>query len=1041
VHLQVVCRRLWEVHIEPERVQLSDLENIRGDQGVGVDIVLADYYAETVKSAADAGGIDERVVRNWFGRQLIVAGIRRPALKGDELAFGINARCRDVLDKAFLIRSEPRGGAVWYELAHDRLIGPVQRNNERWRHKNLNQFQLKAELWDEGNRSDALLLHDDALRSADTWVLSAPSPMLTKVERLFLDRCRELHDARTKEQAGQRRLKIVRNWFIAMGGLHVFLFILIVPLYFAYSQSAKLAKASKHAETIAKKLADLEKDRAKEAKKEIKALENKTTVREQITQNRTRSYATSGGAVSDAMSIVEQAKRLDVDSPDSETNLRTALGDAVWSTLPDDIGMIMAATYSGTGTRVAVGGRDGTVRAWSIGADGNVDQAQRLLDVNPELDSEKVSVTALAFSADTAESRLIVGRANGSVAVYRQGTKERLSISTNHSSAVREILVSADDRWFVSLALDGTGILSPAAKGDLGKKLAPDEGSVITSFAFTPYPRKLFAGTSKGQVFSWDLRIDNPTPFLEPPKTGGVPVTALAIHPQAILLAVGSRNRETGFTLYRMRPENKEVLAKFDKYAADNPIDASGPVSSLAFSGDGGWLMARLLDQRIMLWKVKPGELELQKLFPLSNYRLTAGTFGPGPFSQSQARWLFGDVGDGTARVWSLSSEPAAAAPFTLAGHRGPLTAFTFSPDGRRLLTASVDGTNRLWHLDTTVDTKRSTEPRVFRHDAPILAGAFAVKPYRIATCTNVGKLSTWNLDTSEAGAVSELGGHLEFARLASVANGQSMIVSAGALPLRWNLNSATIEGLLTTVNVNQLQLGSFAISADGRRIASFGAGPSDLEVAGLLDRQAENPIWFQLSASDAAKGALSLFPYPVLALSRDGGRLLIADIALGAHIYEVIPGVKEPLKAGVFPPSASSPIRSAALSETASMMAAGSMDGNVWVWKDSKDPFVLHGHRKQVTTLAFTPDGTRLISGSDDGTARIWNTVPDPDSAACVVLTGHVGPITSVVASPDSDLLLTTSTDGTARVWTLDPELLASRAAKMMGKHEKNRR
>ena len=51
--------------------------------------------------------------------------IRRPVLRGEEAAFGLNAECLECSKSAFLIRAEDRGGGVWYELAHDRLIGPV----------------------------------------------------------------------------------------------------------------------------------------------------------------------------------------------------------------------------------------------------------------------------------------------------------------------------------------------------------------------------------------------------------------------------------------------------------------------------------------------------------------------------------------------------------------------------------------------------------------------------------------------------------------------------------------------------------------------------------------------------------------------------------------------------------------------------------------------------------------------------------------------------------------------------------------------------
>ncbi len=46
-----------------------------------------------------------------------------------------------------------------------------------------------------------------------------------------------------------------------------------------------------------------------------------------------------------------------------------------------------------------------------------------------------------------------------------------------------------------------------------------------------------------------------------------------------------------------------------------------------------------------------------------------------------------------------------------------------------------------------------------------------------------------------------------------------------------------------------------------------------------------------------------------------------------------------------------------------------------------------LTGHTGQVESVAFSPDGTRIVSGSGDNTLRLWPTYPDPASAMCAKL------------------------------------------------------
>ena len=64
--------------------------------------------------------------------------------------------------------------------------------------------------------------------------------------------------------------------------------------------------------------------------------------------------------------------------------------------------------------------------------------------------------------------------------------------------------------------------------------------------------------------------------------------------------------------------------------------------------------------------------------------------------------------------------------------------------------------------------------------------------------------------------------------------------------------------------------------------------------------------------------------------------------------------------------------------------------------------------------SVAFSPDGKRVLTGSIDKTARVWDAETGQEKA---VLMGHT-PVTSVAFSPDGKRILTGSDDKTARVW-----------------------
>lgn len=193
VQLQVVCRRLWDAMPKDDRViDAADLAAY-----ASVSEALGSYYADAVRAIAGDDVAVERSLRLWIGRKLIVGGLRSPVRQEPGSSAGLDNRLIGRLLDSYLVRTEQRAGAHWFELSHDRLVEPVQRNDAEWERNHLHPLQVQAKLWEDSGRSGALLLSSEALRDGGAWALAHPT-LLTAGERDFLDRSRELRDKEHK---------------------------------------------------------------------------------------------------------------------------------------------------------------------------------------------------------------------------------------------------------------------------------------------------------------------------------------------------------------------------------------------------------------------------------------------------------------------------------------------------------------------------------------------------------------------------------------------------------------------------------------------------------------------------------------------------------------------------------------------------------------------------------------------------------------------------------------------------------------------------
>jgi WD40 repeat protein len=109
----------------------------------------------------------------------------------------------------------------------------------------------------------------------------------------------------------------------------------------------------------------------------------------------------------------------------------------------------------------------------------------------------------------------------------------------------------------------------------------------------------------------------------------------------------------------------------------------------------------------------------------------------------------------------------------------------------------------------------------------------------------------------------------------------------------------------------------------------------------------------------------------------------------------------------------------SVAFSPDGHRIVSGSADNDLHVWNADTGQQIgapLTGHTSWVLSVAFSPDGRRIVSGSDDNTVRLWDAGTGHQIGT--PLTGHTAAVFSVAFSPDGRRIVSGSDDNTVRLW-----------------------
>jgi WD40 repeat protein/energy-coupling factor transporter ATP-binding protein EcfA2 len=356
-----------------------------------------------------------------------------------------------------------------------------------------------------------------------------------------------------------------------------------------------------------------------------------------------------------------------------------------------------------------------------------------------------------------------------------------------------------------------------------------------------------------------------------------------------------------------------------------------------------------------------------------------AGHDGPVYLAQfsPDGRYVVTASADKTARVWDLKQ--AHPTSIALAGHEQPVYAAAFDHYGRRVVTASLDGTARVWDLSV-----RPVTFLVLRgHADSVLSAEFSADGRRVVTTSTDQTARVWDLSGPQPTSI-ELQGHRGSVLSATFSPDGSHVATASTDNTARVWDSYSGHPQFELLGHTDAVL-SVAFSKDGHLVTASRDG-----TARVWDLSGDQPK--SVVAGRHEKDVLSA------AFSPDGHRIVTASIDWTARVWT---------ETGFNPADGN---RLATLSGDRKASATAR-------WDNQNPSIELVGHKGDVVSAIFSPDGLRVATASRDGTARVWNLSRDRTTTE---LRGHDHWVSSVAFSPDGQSLVTASDDSTARVWGL---------------------
>ena len=560
---------------------------------------------------------------------------------------------------------------------------------------------------------------------------------------------------------------------------------------------------------------------------------------------------------------------------------------------------------------------------------------------------------------------------------------------SNHTDSVSSISFSQDGKLFASGSYDITVKLW-TRDGQMVKDFPKEHTKRINTVSFSPDGQMIASGSHDKTVKLWNLNGQ----LLKTLSGHKKAVRSVSFSPDGQMIAsistdetikVWSRNGELLHTFFGCEPQYKDKCKR-----------KQDDVTSVSFSPDGKTIVSGGYGGKVKLWNLKDKQPKISRK---NKHRgsITSVSFSP------DEKIIASTSHDRTIKLWSRDGKLIK----TLQGHNGVVSSVSFTPDGKTLATASWDGTIKIWKPDgQSIITPK--------HNKSVSSVSFSPDSKILASGSDDNTIKLWNRDGQLLKTLSK---HTKGVNSVSFSpDGKTLASGSDDNTIKlWNRDGK----LLKTLSKHTKGVNSVSFSPDGKIFASGSDDNTiklwnwDGQLLKTLSKHTQSVK--SVSFSPDGKTLASGSDDNTIKLWNRDGKLLKT---LGKH---------------------KSSITDVSFSPDGKTLASASQDSTVKLWslkslQSQKPPKTLIGHGTIVSSVSFTPDKI-LASGSSDNNIKLWN----QEGKEIKILTGHRHDVKSVSFSPDGKMLASGSRDNTVILWNLHLDNLLVRGCDWVRDYLKN--